>query len=272
MNYHDFILENTFYFDEASNNNNNTTLDDKKKIEEYKEKLRKQREEEKEKKEREKEEKKEQEKKEELKKYNKNMAKGAPIAAVGGLAAGYGIYRLLKHRNDKDVEKELNESYIDGYYDALLEMNEDYNVLNEVHLSRYAKHYRKASRKLDEKVADATMREIKKEYKKGNISQKEYENSIKKRNRFTMNNAVKCYDGSIEGMSKKDVRDATKNLKREYAKLPYKAAGVAAGGVAVASSLNAYNHNLYRAWINKNPKKRKDVTFKEWKKMGKPKN
>jgi hypothetical protein len=121
------------------------------------------------------------------------------------------------------------------------------------------------------------MRQIKREYKEGKISKKEYDNLCRKKNNFTHYNAFKYYDEkNMKDMSRKEVRDAFKDSRRKYAKLPYKAAGVAAGGVAggvaVASSLNAYNHNLYRAWINKDPKKRKDVTFKEWKKMGKPKN
>jgi hypothetical protein len=62
--------------------------------------------------------------------------------------------RMKKYEERKELEQDLEnikeEAYLEGYYDALLEMNEDYSVLNEVHLSSYAKDYRKATRESEE--------------------------------------------------------------------------------------------------------------------------
>jgi hypothetical protein len=125
-------------------------------------------------------------------------------------------------------------------------------------------------------------KKIDRQYKEGKINKDEYDKQKRQINKFTYYNSAKHYDGkSIKGMSKKDLQNEYKNMKRNYAKTYHaakivnKAAPVisgAAGGIGLALSLNDYNHNLYRAWKDKDPKKRKDVTFKEWKKMGKPKN
>jgi hypothetical protein len=175
------------------------------------------------------------------------------------------------------------DAYLEGYYDALLEMNEDYNVLNEVHLSRYAKNYRKISRAEEQYQRDNLDKEIDDEYAKGKIDEKEYKKLKNKCKQVTRSNWIKRRNlndpkkrkeewKDIKGYRRELTKQCYKEVGKDVGKKAGKAVGVAAVGVAAASSLNAYNHNLYRAWINKDPKKRKDVTFKEWKKMGKPKN